>query len=96
MLRFLGESKMPIPLQAVREFKSTWIPGMIIRTFEEVESDDICSKPEEKWVTREVQAVYPNFLFTADHKAILYPDAMIKTGWWNRNKWRYFAIENRD
>lgn len=90
-LWYKNEYQMPIPLIAVRDFKAGYIPGMVLRTYEYVQPEDIGGHPKKVEVLKEIAEIYPHFFFTTDRKSILFPEAMIDTGWWERNKWRYYA-----
>ena len=90
-LYFRNISQMPIPLSAIEDFKRGYVPGMIVPTHEMRDAEKYGGHPIRVEVIKEIAEIYPHFFFTTDRKAILYPDAMIDTGWWDRNKWRYYS-----
>ena len=81
----------PIPLIAIRDFRNSYIPGMVLRTYELRDSTEVGGHPKQVEVIKEIAEIYPHFFFTTDRKAILFPQAMVETGWWERNSWRYYT-----
>lgn len=92
MIKFLGVNKMPIPLEAIEDFKKTlWVDAYF--KLERIEEG---STWKSKKITRRdfyVKTINPHIVVGRDGSSVLYPELMIQSGWWERNKWKYFGSD---
>lgn len=78
--------RMPIPLTAIVDYRNTLAKGGVVQIA--VRSGDDIEYEEHV-----VEAIYSYFVFTKDRKSYLYVDLMKDSGWWQKNKKRYWTEE---
>lgn len=94
MRRFLGVNKMPIPLEAIEDFKRTlWIGAHF--TVEKTIAGSGASPQKTFKHDFCVKSIKPYIAVATDGSSIQYSDLMLQSGWWDRNKWKYFGNERK-
>ena len=90
MIKFLGVNKMPIPLEAIEDFKKTLWVDAYFRLEKEVQGSAWEAKQKVKYDFY-VKYINPYIVVGRDGSSLQYADLMIQSGWWNKHKWKYFG-----
>lgn len=84
-----------IPLRAIADFRQSLYVGqelMLRIRLPKIDNTKPSFQGEQlklRYFT--IKAVYPHHVYMTDTTSILYPDLMKLTGWWDKNKRRYYG-----
>lgn len=92
MLKFTKLDKMPIPLEAIEDFKKTlWVDAYFKLT---KKVDGAMGIPAKKIVYDfYIKSLNPHIVVGRDGSSLSYAELMQQCGWWEQHKWEYFVCD---